>query len=94
MKRQAIEWCLIGAGITLVSFVPKDAHAYRYFVDDPHDYESGDCHPDLEGREDRSYPIRDGLGAMGWTGDYWTDENAWPQDWSARLATTHTTQQP
>lgn len=59
----------------------SDAFAYVFFVDNPRYYQSGNCgFGEGDNRPDRTGAIRNGLATMGWTGQYWTGVDAWPQD--------------
>lgn len=56
-------------------------YSYNYYIDEPRFYASGNCGAKKDDdRPDRTYPIRNGLIALGWTGSYFTGTMAWPQD--------------
>ncbi len=65
--------------MSLMAWVPS-ARAATYYVDNPRDYGSGDCNSDLESLGDDTSSLRSGLNGLGWTGQYWSKDNAWPID--------------
>ena len=62
------------------AFLPARSSAFSYYVDAPTKYTWGNCGGgDVT---DWSGPIRNGLDALGWSGRYYTEYLAWPQDFT------------
>lgn len=80
MNKKAFGWCIVAASASLMTLSQR-AEAYSYWTDEPQDYAEGNCgYPKGDSRDERTHPLRNGLDSMGWSGTYWSHEDAWPQD--------------